>query len=146
MMIRLVAAIALFVISVTFGAFPAQAQDTVTRAGAVLCVSPFSLVEAGAAASNGIPVLLIDDNSLGMKARLRLPNGEGATLWGKGGEFVSTSPPPDRPAATAPSPTRKTEDVMFTALKQTIIGSGHDCERMLGYMSSGAVRTVTCQN
>jgi len=52
-----------------------------------------------------------------------------------------------RPAARASPPVPvNTEDRALLTLKQAIVASGHDCERVLGYMSNGVARTVTCQN
>lgn len=139
--------------------FTAQAQDFVTRSDAVLCVSPFSLKEAHVAANTrdekwlkslgciiaraGISAVLIETNSLGRKARLRLPSGEGVTVWGYGGEFVAVVPPaaPSRPAVN-----RESEDAMFAELKQIIVRSGNDCERVSAAISDDVGRAVTCQN
>ena len=49
-------------------------------------------------------------------------------------------------ASPAVSPAQRPEDPILAALKQTIIGSGNDCQRVSGYMRNGPARTVTCQN
>lgn len=53
----------------------------------------------------------------------------------------------ERSATNAVTPVPvNTEDRALLTLKQAIVGSGHNCERVLGYMSNGVTRTVTCQN
>jgi hypothetical protein len=98
---------------------PTLAETFLTGEGALLCVSPFNLKEAGAAymvenqnwlnslgcihAKAGIPVLVIERNSLGWQVRLMPPGKEGITVWGNGSRFIPLGQAPrESPQGTAP--------------------------------------------
>lgn len=89
---------------------PPPVETPVTVAHAVLCLFPFSLKEASLAveakddkwleslnciiANEGIPVVVIERNSLGWQVRLRPPGGEGSTLWGTRLDFKAPTGEP----------------------------------------------------
>ena len=76
-----------------------------TAEGAILCGSPLRIKEAYSAviagdekwlksldcisAKAGLSVIVIERNTLGWQVRLRLPNGDGVTLWGDRLQFRS---------------------------------------------------------
>ena len=158
----LIAALAL-IIAV---AAKAHAQKDFVARGAVLCALSSNLREADEAArlrdqawlkrldcfevQADMPVTLIDRGDFALQAKIRPQTGEGITVWGFA-EFFSTRPTTQ--ARSAPpnkgeGPQKTAEDPMFSfsELKQTIVRSGHKCERVRGVLTIRAIHTVTCLN
>ena len=159
----LIAALALII--AVAGKAHAQKETFVAR-GAVLCALSSNLREADKAArlrdqawlkrldcfevQADMPVTLIDRGDFALQAKIRPQTGEGITAWGFA-EFFGTRPTTQ--ARSAPpnkgeGPQKTAEDPMFSfsELKQTIVRSGHKCERVRGVLTIRAIHTVTCLN
>ena len=159
----LIAALALII--AVAGKAHAQKETFVAR-GAVLCALSSNLREADKAArlrdqawlkrldcfevQADMPVTLIDRGDFALQAKIRPKTGEGIVVWGLA-EFFSTHPTTQARSAApkkGDGPQKTAEDPMFSfsELRQTIVRSGHKCERVRGVLTIRAIHTVTCLN